>query len=87
MKTQSRDTHPDIERRQIEMLRKLSPQEKMSRMNDWSQAMLDMAWRGLQKANPEASETELGILFVAVHYGQPLADRLRAYLLARGDLG
>ena len=86
MKTQSRDTHPEIERMQIEMLRRLSPQERLDRMNTWSKAVLELAWYGLERANPGANEKELGILFVAIHYGQPLADRLRDYLHKRGEL-
>jgi hypothetical protein len=80
MRTQSVDTHPEIEQMQIEMLRRLSPQQRLERLNTWSKATLELAWRGLQHANPEATEQELGLIFVAVHYGQPLADRLREYL-------
>ncbi len=86
MKTQSIDTHPKIEQMQIEMLRSLSPQEKMRRMNEWSKATRELAWRGLQQANPGASEAELGLIFVALHYGQPLADRLREYLRTHGQI-
>lgn len=86
MKTQSSDTHPEIERMQIEMLRRLSPQERLERMNEWSKATRELAWRGLRGANPEATEQELGIVYVAIHYGQPLADRLREYLRNRGEL-
>jgi len=70
---------------QIEMLRRLSPQERLDRLNMWSKATLELAWRGLQNANPQATEQELGLLFVAVHYGQPLADRLRQYLRYKGE--
>jgi hypothetical protein len=85
MRTQSSDTHPEIERMQIEMLKCLSPQERLERMNEWNKATLELAWRGLQRAHPEATEQELGILYVAIHYGQPLADRLREYLRKRGE--
>lgn len=86
MKTQSIDTHPKIEQMQIEMLRSLTPQEKMRRMNEWSKATYELAWRGLEQANPGASDLELGMIFVAVHYGQPLADCLRIYLHKRGSI-
>lgn len=86
MRTQSSDTHPEIERMQIEMLRQLSLQERLERMNEWSKATRELAWRGLRRANPGASEQELGIIYVAIYYGQPLADRLREYLRNRGEL-
>ena len=85
MRTQSVDTHPEIERMHIEMLRRLSPQARMERLNEWSRATMELAWRGLQQANPEATDRELGLLFVAIHYGQPLADRLRDFLRRRGE--
>ena len=83
MKTQSTDTHPKIERVQIEMLRKMSVAQRIKLAADWSQAIKELAWRGIERANPGASYREIALIFVAVQYGQPLADRVKAYLAGR----
>jgi len=37
---------------------------------------------GLSRRLPDASPEELGLRFVALHYGSDLADELRAHLAA-----
>jgi hypothetical protein len=77
------DTHPEIERVQVEMLRKMSVAQRIKLTGEWSQAIKELAWRGIEKANPGASKSEIALMFLAVQYGQPLADRVRAYLDGR----
>ena len=80
MKTQSPDTHPTIEQIQIELLRKIGPARRLELALSLSQSALELAREGIRKANPNASEEEIGLIFVEVTYGKELADRVRNYL-------
>jgi hypothetical protein len=83
MKTQSPDTHPDAERVQIELLRQATIAQRFHLVRSLTATTRRLAWRAIREANPEASDQEIDLLFVAVHYGQDLADRLRVYLAQR----
>jgi hypothetical protein len=83
MKTQSTDTHPDIERVQVDMLKKVGAAERVRLARSLSQSVMQMSWNAIKKANPGASEEEVKVLFVALNYGKDLGDALRAYLAGR----
>jgi beta-phosphoglucomutase-like phosphatase (HAD superfamily) len=77
------DTHPEAERIWIELLRKAGP-EKRARLA--SQLSNQTRWRAMQaiaRAHPDLSERDRKLLFVRVHYGDELADRLEEYLRRR----
>ncbi len=80
VRTQSADTNPEVERVQVELLRKLTVSERLKLGDKWSKAVMQMTWSALRRANPDAPENELDLLFVESLYGKTLADRLRAYL-------
>lgn len=83
MKTQSEDTHPEVERVQIELLRKAGTTRRLQLGLTFSGEVLEMAQRGIRRANPNASDLELKLIFVEINYGKDLADRVRAYLVKR----
>ena len=87
MKTQSEDTHPEAERVQIELLRKATPAQRAQLALSLSETTIKLARRAIRRANPGASEEEVGLIFVEVHYGKELADRVRAYLERRRQGG
>ena len=80
MKTQSTDTHPDAERVQIELLRRATVAQRVELARSLSGTTMQLARRAIRRANPGASERDVDLTFVALHYGQALADKLRAYL-------
>jgi hypothetical protein len=80
MKTQSSDTHPDAERVQIELLRRATVGQRAEIAIALSQTVIELSRRAIRRAHPDASEQEVGLMFVALHYGQDLADRVRAYI-------
>ena len=45
--------------------------------------MIALSREGLAQSMPGASETEIGLRFVALHYGAALADAVRADLASR----
>ena len=80
MITQSSDTDPQAERVQIELLRAASVSERISLVRSLSQTVMTLSRRAIQRVNPSMSERELDLAFVAYHYGEDLAERLRQYL-------
>ncbi len=79
MKTQSTDTHPNAEKVVISLMRKASPAKKFSQVRSLSQTMMQLSRRAIARANPNWDEQEINLLFVSLHYGKDLADRLREY--------
>ncbi len=79
MKTQSTDTHPNAEKVVISLMRKASPAKKFSQVRSLSQTMIQLSRRAIARANPNLDEQEINLLFVSLHYGKDLADRLREY--------
>ena len=83
MRTQSVDTHPDIERVQIELIRKASPAKIFGLIFSLSQSMIRTSKKSIRELHPDASEEELKILFVELFYGKELAQRVQAHLSKR----
>ena len=77
MKTQSEDSSPEIERVQIELLRKMSPARKFSLVRSMTQTMIQASRANIQALHPGADESELRLLFIELYYGKELADRVR----------
>jgi len=80
MITQSADTHPEAEEYQISLLRKASIAKRISITRSLSQTAMKLSRRAVLRANPQLSEQELNLAFVAHHYGSDLADFLRKYV-------
>jgi hypothetical protein len=83
MRTQSEDTSPEIERVQIELIRKASPAKRFAIMQAWSQLLIEANKQHIRKDHPDANEEEISLIFVARHYGQVLADGLRVDIARR----
>ena len=83
MKTQSEDTSPEVERVQIELLRRAGKARRLQLGLKLSGEALEMAQRAIRRGHPELSELEAKLLFVEVTYGKDLADRVRAHLAKR----
>jgi hypothetical protein len=83
MRTQSPDTSPEVERVQIELLRKAGPARRLELGLSFSQDASRLTRAGIKRAYPYASEEEISLIFIEVTYGKDLANRVRAYLAAR----
>ena len=80
MISQSPDTAPQVERVQIELIRKSSVCKRVSKVRSLSQTTMYLSRRAIQRANSLLTEREVDLAFVANHYGQKLADCLRLYM-------
>ena len=83
MIVQSSDTHPQAEEIQIMLLRQVSIAERFAIMHSLSETAIQLSRRAIQRANPTYSELEVNLAFVAYHYGEDLAERVRQYLEQR----
>jgi len=74
------DTDPEIERVHLEMIRRASPGRRLRLALSLSRSVMALSRWGLAQRHPDDSPEEIGLRFVALHYGADLADELRAYL-------
>jgi hypothetical protein len=86
MKTLSVDASPEAEAVQIALFRAASPQRRFALARSLSMTVGELARRGIRRGHPDASDLEVGLLFIAYHYGPELAERVRADLARRGQL-
>ena len=83
MIAQLSDTDIRIEKIRITLIRKLNTSERVSRLRSLSQTVINLSRRAIRRANPKLSEKELNYKFVAYHYGDEIAERLKKYLTSR----
>jgi hypothetical protein len=77
------DTHPDAERVQLDLIRKMTIAERLARATEWTQMAVNFSRQGIAKAHPGLDNRELDLLWVEQQYGRDLSNRLRAYLEER----
>ena len=77
------DTDPEAERVHLKLLRAASPSRRLQLALSLSQTVIDLSREGLASRHPDASAEELGLRFVALHYGSQLAEEVRKDLRAR----
>lgn len=80
MISQSPDTAPQAEKVQVELIRESSVSRRVSRVRSLSQTTMYLSRRAIQRTKPTLSEREVDLAFVANHYGEKLAERLRLYM-------
>jgi hypothetical protein len=78
------DTSPETEAVLIDMLRQLTPTQRVQRCFSLSAMAANLSRQAIQRANPELSSQEIGLHWVEMHYGKELADGVREHLLHRG---
>jgi hypothetical protein len=70
------DTTADVERRQIEAWRRLSPREKLQIVSETTQAAIDLSLAGVRGRYPHASEREQLLRLAAILLGVDTARRV-----------
>jgi hypothetical protein len=70
----SEDTAADIEQRQIERWRRMSPMEKMALVSAASRAVRQLAEAGIRERYPNASERERFLRYAILTLGRELAE-------------
>jgi hypothetical protein len=77
------DTDPETERVHLELLRRAAPGRRIRLALSLSRTVMGLSRGGLARRLPGATPEELGLRFVALHYGAELADELRSALASR----
>ncbi len=67
----------------MELLRAAGPVRRAGMMRSLSATTIAMARAALRRRHPEASEDELAVVFVELHYGAELARGYEAFLARR----
>ena len=80
MRTQSVDTDQITERILIELIKKKNLKEKLQNALSFSSLIIRLSKRAIKRVNPGKSKLELDLLFLELHYGKPLADKVKTYL-------
>jgi hypothetical protein len=83
MRTQSEDTSPELERVQIELIRKASPAKLFGLLRSMSQTMMQASRENIRRLHPDANKEELTLIYVELYYGKELADLIRTQMEKR----
>ncbi|HET8850916.1 MAG TPA: hypothetical protein VFN02_00165 [Ktedonobacteraceae bacterium] len=83
MKTQSTDTHPDVERVLIALLRQASSQKRFQSVQAVTRSGIWASVHSWLHHHPEACEREAAVHYVASAYGEHLAQVIQKRLLGQ----
>ncbi len=77
------DTDPETERVHFELMRSAGPARRLRLALSLSRSVMSLSRDGLARGLEGASPRDVGLRFVALHYGADLAEELRAHLASR----
>lgn len=77
------DTSPEAEAVLVEMLRKLTDEERYRRAAELTDFVINQSKQAIERAHPEWSQRERDIFFVRLCYGDRLADEFADHLSRR----
>ncbi len=77
------DTDPEAERVHLELIRAASPERRLRLAFSLSRTVLGLARAKVERELPEASPQERDLRFLALLYGDALADEVRLHLAER----
>jgi hypothetical protein len=78
-----RDTASTIERRVIDGLARMQPEEKLARTMALCRAAGELAIAGIRLRDGDLPEAELRVRLARLRYGSELVDRVQAYRTRR----
>ena len=73
------DTHPKMERMQIEFIRRMPAWKKFSIVDGLNETVKTLAIAGLKQRNPQAKPEEIHRMLAELMLGQELAKRVYDY--------
>ncbi len=71
------DTDPETEAEMLRLLRNASVRERFALMDALTTSVVMLSRRALRKKRPQASEREILLEWVSLHYGSELEKELR----------
>ena len=76
MKTQSPDTKPEVEQRQLSLLRAMSPREKLEQVRRLNRMVDRLSEEGIRRLYPNANEREVELRVIARKLGPKIMRRV-----------
>ena len=73
------DTSAEAEAVQLDLLRKMTPQQRIEKMCGLSHSVRQMTLQAIRRRHPEYSDADVQLKFIELTYGQALADDLRRW--------
>jgi len=77
------DTSAEAEAIQLELLRRMSPSDRIAKMCNLSASLRRMAFDAIRRIHPELDEAEVRLKFIESTYGKELAAEVRTHLQQR----
>lgn len=74
------DTLPATQRRHVELMRNATSARRFAAVRSLTSTVASLSRRALRRRMPDATEEEIGVAFVALHYGEDSARTLRTWL-------
>lgn len=74
------DTQSAAQRQHVELMRDATPARRFAAVRSLSSTVASLSRRALRRRMPDGDEQEIGLAFVALHYGDNAARTVRACL-------
>jgi hypothetical protein len=74
------DTSPEAEAIQCELLRRAAPAARFSRARSLSRTVTQLSRRAIRQSRAGATEREVRLAWLSLHYGPELAENIRPHL-------
>lgn len=72
------DTHPEAERVQIQLLRKLGPEHRVAMACALTDQTMSMSKAAIVRMHPTLSAADRELMFIDLHYGRHVADWIKS---------
>lgn len=72
------DTDPRALQRHVDLMRDATPAQRLVAVRSLSATVASLSRRALRRSMPDASEWDIDVAFVALHYGDSVAAQLRS---------
>jgi hypothetical protein len=79
MTTQYADTHPKIERKQIEIIRRMPSWKKFAIVDDLNETVRAFALSGIKQSHPDASAEQIQLLLAERMLGAELFHKVYSH--------
>ena len=80
------DTSPEVEEKQIQMLRKAATPQRFARARSLCSTVIHLSRRAIGRSQPSLSEREIKLEFISIHYGKELAEKVKQILIEKNQL-
>ena len=82
---QSTDTNIEVEKQLLKKIRSMTDSERLFKALKLSDFVMRQSKRAIDEANPDLSEFEKKLIFISVHYGEEVADRVSKSLVLKNE--